>query len=132
MMKDVDTTRVIGRKPSFARWSNIVLGSWLFASAWIFAMSEAARANTMIVGLCIASIALIAIFMPAVRWFNTLLGTWLIIASTVVFPNASAIAIANNLIVACIVVVLSLPRDYAQHDAVDRPYVRRWARHRAR
>ncbi len=63
-----------------ARIVNIVLGIWLFVSAFIWPHSYAQMTNTWIVGLLCVAFALIAMRVPEVRYLNTLLAVWLFIS----------------------------------------------------
>jgi hypothetical protein len=129
MMRDPGTTRVVGRRPPFTRWLNILLGAWLVISAWVWAVPNNSRANMMIVGICITAVALFATFMPALRRLNTLLAVWLLVSSAAIFTGAPQVVTWSNIIVAIAVLVASIPRDEGR---ADKDYVQRWERHRAR
>ena len=62
-----------------ARLANLILGAWLFASAFIWPHTSASRMNTWIVGLAIAVIAAVAL--RVARILNSVLSMWLIMSS---------------------------------------------------
>ena len=105
----IETTRIEGRRFSVPRWLNIILGGWLLASAFVWPQTDAVRANHVIVGMLIATIAFYAIFVPAARRLNTVLAAWLL-ASTVVLDHVSPLTIWNGVAVAIVVFIASLPR----------------------
>lgn len=63
-----------------ARIVNIVLGVWLFISAFIWPHSYAQMTNTWIVGVLVVAFSLIAMRVPEVRYLNTILAVWLFIS----------------------------------------------------
>lgn len=90
-----------------ARIANVVLGVWLFISAFIWPHTQAQMTNTWIVGALIAIFALVAMRAPQARYVNTALAIWLFI-SVWVLPVESTATLWNNAIVAIAVFVLSL------------------------
>jgi len=133
MANELETTRLIGRRFPVARWLTIVMAAWLFASTWVWARPYDARANSMIVALCMTAVALYAMFMPALRRLNTALALWLLISTLFVFAHTTPFTMWNEVIVALVVGIASLPKDVRTADSADeRAFVARWARHRAR
>jgi len=90
-----------------SRYLNIIVGLWLFASAFLWRHSAAQFTNTWVMGIVVAAIAAIALSWPAIRYLNTLAGAWLII-SAFALPTITAGTRWNNFIVGIVVVVLSL------------------------
>lgn len=92
---------------SWPRWISLVLGVWLFISAFLWPHSPASYTNTWVVGALIALAALGALFSPPVRWANTVLAIWLFI-STLVIDHVTVATAWNNAIVAVVVFFVSL------------------------
>jgi phosphoglycerol transferase MdoB-like AlkP superfamily enzyme len=63
-----------------ARIANVVLGVWLFISAFLWPHSYAQRTNTWILGALCVAFALIAMRVAEARYLNTLLAIWLFIS----------------------------------------------------
>lgn len=93
--------------PKLARWGNVVLGVWLFVSAFLWRHTSAQYADTWIMGLVTVAVALIAVGATGFRFLNTVAGAWLMI-SVFVLPITSAATRWNNYIVGFGIVVLSL------------------------
>ncbi len=92
---------------AWPRAANIVLGAWLFISAFIWPHTQSSATNTWIVGLLIAIVGIVALYVPWVRWLNAVLAVWLFI-STLIFPHVVAATMWNNTIVAILVFLLAL------------------------
>ncbi len=103
-----------GENFAWPRWLNLVLGVWLFISAFIWPHTAASQTNTWIVGILIAIFAIAAMFAPAVRWVNTVLAVWLFV-STLFIQHVTAGTAWNNCIVAVIVFFVSLAPSEALH-----------------
>src|SRR5512146_2183812 len=86
---------------------NVVLGIWLFVSAFIWAHAPAQQTNTWILGLLCVIFALIAMSSPPARWLNTALSIWLFI-SVWALPHDNLGTQWNNALVAIAIFVLSL------------------------
>ncbi len=99
------------RSPSrgnMARYANIILGVWLFISAFAWTHSSAQMTNTWIVGVIGVIVAGVAAFAaPQARYLNTLLAVWLFISSFAL-PTVSSGTIWNNVIVSILMFVFSL------------------------
>lgn len=89
-----------------ARVANIVLGVWLFLSAFVWQHSGASQTNSWILGVIIAVVAGIAMAQPAVRWVNALAAVWLFI-STFVIPHVTTATMWHNAILAIAVFALT-------------------------
>lgn len=92
---------------SFARWTNVVLGAWLFASAFLWRHTEASFFNTWIVGVIIVAVALGAMAVPALRYVNTAVAMYLFLTSIFV-PHVFLASAWHNGIVAVAVFLVSL------------------------
>lgn len=99
------------RTPEGARIINIVVGAWVFVSAFIWMHAGADLTNTWIVGLAIAVIAAIGLGVPQIRFVNTALAIWLFI-SAFALPTVLSATVWNNAIAAIIVFIASLVGDY--------------------
>lgn len=93
--------------PTGARIANIVLGVWLFISAFLWPHTQAQLTNSWVVGLAIIAVALIALAAPPVKYINTALAIWLFI-SVWALPAEAAGTQWNNAIVAILVFLFSL------------------------
>jgi hypothetical protein len=87
----------------------MVLGIWLFISAFVLPHFTASKANTWIVGVLIVLTSAIAVRKPNVRWSNTALAIWLVMSTALLWP-ATAQAFWNNVIVGFLVFGFSLMR----------------------
>jgi SPW repeat len=90
-----------------SRYLNIIVGIWLFVSAFVWRHSAAQFTNTWVMGIIVAAVAALALTWPTIRYLNTLAGAWLII-SAFALPTITAGTRWNNFIVGIVVVVLSL------------------------
>lgn len=92
---------------SAPRILNVLLGAWLFISAFAWPHTEAQRTSTWIVGALCVFFALVATAVPWTRYLNTLLAIWLFISAWAL-PSLSVGTIWNNAIVAIVIFILSL------------------------
>ena len=110
-MANMNETTVLRTGPTAgapgARYINLLLSAWLFASAWVWVHSLAQETNTWACGIAGAVFALIALSVPAVRYLNTLLSIWLFI-SAFVLPTSNSTTVWNNALVAVAMFVVSL------------------------
>jgi hypothetical protein len=90
-----------------ARISNIVLGGWLFVSAFLWTHTPTDRVSSWVVGLAIVAFAVIATTIPAARWVNRALAVWVFI-SAFALPHLHAGTRWNEVIVALFVFVLTI------------------------
>ncbi len=94
-----------------ARTLNVILGIWLFISAFVWPHTSSQFANTWILGVLCVVFALIAMRSPPVRWLNTILAIWLFI-SAFALPHQLIGTVWNNALVAIAIFILSLiPND---------------------
>jgi len=92
---------------TWARWLNILIGVWLFISAFAWQHSMASRTNSWICGILVVVFAAMALAYPAVRYLNTILGIWLIVAGCALHHVASGTQ-WNNIIIGAVVLLVSL------------------------
>ena len=94
-----------------ARIVNIVLGIWLFVSAFIWPHTYAQMTNTWILGALTVIFALSAMRVPETRYINTVLAVWLVI-SVWALPSMNLATQWNNAIVAIAIFFVSLAPGY--------------------
>jgi len=92
---------------SLARWVNVVVGSWLFISAWLLPASTWQRINQGLLGMAIFFVAFLAMAYLRCRLVNTLLGIWAIV-SPFVLALAASLAAVNQVAFGFVVLVASL------------------------
>ncbi|HXU01663.1 MAG TPA: SPW repeat protein [Polyangia bacterium] len=93
------------------RYANILLGLWLFISAFAWPHSHASFTNTWIMGIIVAFVALLALSIRQVRFVNTVSGIWLVVSAFLLprLRGADGVGtVLNNLIVGILVFGLSL------------------------
>lgn len=90
-----------------ARIANIILGAWLFISAFIWPHSPQQYTNAWLVGLLVMAVAIIAFWAPQVRYLNTLLAIWLFISAWSL-PRMTAGTAWNHALVAIAIFIASL------------------------
>jgi hypothetical protein len=90
-----------------ARTLNVMIGVWLFVSAFAWRHTPASFTNTWIVGLLVAVFALVAMRSPPARWVNTALSIWLFVAAFLL-PHVSNGSVWNNALCAMAIFILSL------------------------
>src|SRR5919206_2465218 len=78
-----------------ARWLNLLLGIWLFISAFVWDHTPAERTNTWILGVLCVVFALCAMSISTARWLNTALAVWLFI-SVWALPHRELATMWNN------------------------------------
>jgi hypothetical protein len=95
-------------KPNWARILNVILGVWLFISAFAWPHTSAQFTNTWILGVLAVIFALVAAYAaPQARYLNTLLAIWLFI-SAFALPRLNVGTVWNNVIVAILMFIFSL------------------------
>jgi hypothetical protein len=95
-----------------ARVINIIVGIWLFISAFVWPHTYSQMTNTWIVGVLCVAFALIAMRVPEARYLNTILAVWLFI-SVWALPTIRSGTAWNNVIMAIIMFFASLAPGYA-------------------
>ena len=86
---------------------NVILGVWLFISAFVWPHTTSQMTNTWICGVLAVVFALVAMAVPWVRYLNTLLAIWLFISAWAL-PSRSPGTIWNNVLVAIAIFIVSL------------------------
>lgn len=94
-----------------ARAVNIVVGVWLFISAFIWPHSQAQMTNTWIVGLLAVVFAIAAMRAEQARYLNTILAVWLFI-SVWALPSLNLGTMWNNALAAIVMFFASLAPTY--------------------
>ena len=108
MAIDVGTRSGMARNENSAyRGMNIILGIWLFISAFIWQHTPAQFTNTWIMGVIITVFGLIALSVPNARYVNTVASIWLFISAWMLRPERAG-TVWNNVIVALLVFFISL------------------------
>ena len=92
---------------NMARGFTLLLGVWLFISAFIWPHTEAQMTNTWICGVLAVIFAAVAMRAPQARYVNTILAIWLFI-SAFALTSESIGTVWNNVIVAIAIFVSSL------------------------
>jgi len=93
--------------PPWPRYINALVGTWLFASTFLWRHTPSAQTNTWLIGLMMATAALWAVRTPAIRWFNTALAVWLAL-STFAISEARPLTYYHNFGVAIVAFVVSV------------------------
>jgi len=89
------------------RIATVVLGAWLFISAFLLPYSGAQFTNAWIVGLAVVIFSLVGIASVPARFLITLAAIWLFL-SVWILSGASSGARWNSAIVAVLLFILSL------------------------
>jgi hypothetical protein len=88
------------------RFANIVMGAWLFVSAFIWSHDASSRVNTLVLGLLIATIGALSTLKSSARLLNVVAAVWLFFSTLWIF-HPSSTAGWNNAIVALLVFAIS-------------------------
>jgi hypothetical protein len=86
---------------------NVVLGVWLFASAFLWQHSLPTFINALVVGIVMVVSAIVAMRWPAARIVDTAAGVWLI-ASLFAWPSLAPATAWNNFFVGAAVALVSI------------------------
>ncbi len=97
------------RSPVGIRGLNVLLGAWLFASAFLWPHHDNEAFNEWLCGLFISASALCAFWAPPFRWVNAGIAVWLA-ASTLILGYASRVTRIHDLVLAGAVFVISMVR----------------------
>jgi hypothetical protein len=89
------------------RYCNMLLGLWLFFSAFVWAHTPGNRINTCLVGLFVGTAATLAAGASVIRRLTAALACWLMFTTLVVYPARPA-TFWNNLIMAALILGVSL------------------------
>jgi hypothetical protein len=99
-----------------ARWLRLLLGCWLFLSAFLWHHGSAQFANTWIVGVVMVALSVLALLGQRwARYLNAIAAVWLFFA-TLLLPDIRLGTLWNNCLVAMAVFVISmLPAEFGRH-----------------
>lgn len=97
----------------WARVVNLVIGVWLFISAFVWPHTVQSRTNTWVLGLLVVVFALVSMAQPTARWLNTLAAIWLFFSTLAIFHTEAA-TVWNNVIVAIVVFAVSFIGGYGE------------------
>jgi hypothetical protein len=103
-----------GHESARPQYLNIILGIWLFISAFIWPHAPALRTNTWILGIIITAVSVVALRTPAARGVNAVAAAWLFFSS-LAMTHVSVGTVWNNVLVAIAVFVLSLVPERGFH-----------------
>lgn len=98
---------------SWGRIFSIVLGIWLFFSAFAWEHTQSQFANTWITAQFVVLIGLLSLAFPRARFFNVAVAIWLFFSSFF-FPSTGE-TMWNNCIVAILLLAASLMREAGAH-----------------
>lgn len=90
-----------------ARVVNLVLGVWLFISAFAWPHASAQSTNTWLMGVLCVIFAVGAMIVPWMRYLNTVLAIWLFISAWAL-PAGTPGTTWNNVLVSIAIFVVSL------------------------
>lgn len=97
-----------GGGTSAVKWAELVLGAWLFASAFLLPHSGQSFGNTWVVGLMTVVVAVISFFgSHKLLRPNAVFSAWLLV-STMLVPYASSVTRLHNALIAIALIILSL------------------------
>jgi hypothetical protein len=110
-----------------ARFIELMLGTWLLASALLVTYTDEQRVNVGAVGALMIVVALVAIFVDErARLANLALAAWLIVSSFAL-PSAGTEPIVTNLVVALLAFGLATVPSYGPPRWLERWQHRRFA-----
>lgn len=89
------------------RTLNVLLGIWLFISAFAWSHSAAQQTNTWTLAVLCVVFAVLAMHLAQVRYLNTALAVWLFISAFALATRSHG-TLWNNALVAIAVFVVSL------------------------
>lgn len=90
-----------------ARYVNIILGVWLFISAFLWIHSAEQYTNTWVSGVLCAAFAAVALRVQWMRYLNTALAVWLFLSAWAL-PTVSTATVWNNVLVSIAIFIVSL------------------------
>jgi hypothetical protein len=90
-----------------ARTLSLILGLWLFVSAFAFHRTPSAFTSAWVVGLASAFAAIAAMTRAPARYANTFLATWLVV-SAFALPNRSPASFWHDVTIGLVMLLLSL------------------------
>jgi hypothetical protein len=100
-MRDLNTARII----------SLILGAWLFISAFIWPHSASQLNNTWILGALVVVFTIVSMKVPEVRYLNAVVAVWLFI-SVWALPTYELGTQWNNALCAIAIFFVSLAPGY--------------------
>ncbi len=97
------------RSPVRIRGVNVLLGVWLFASAFLWPHQDNVAFNDWVVGVVVAASALCAVWAPPFRWVNAGAAVWLGF-SALEFVYHSTFTRLHDLVLAVAIFAIALVR----------------------
>lgn len=100
---------------------HLAVAGWLMVSAFVLPHSSATAWNSIVVAVLVAAVALlafVAVGRPGVKYGLSVLAIWLF-ASTMFMPHESLGTVFNDVLVACVLALVSLLPSHrwaAHHD----------------
>jgi hypothetical protein len=88
------------------RMINVLLGVWLFVSAFLWAHATPEQTNTAVLGALCVLFALIGTAVPWARYLNSLLAIWLFVSAWAI-PVERIATTWNNALVAIAIFIVS-------------------------
>ena len=82
---------------------------WVFISAFLWPHTLGERTDTWIIGVLIAIVSVVAMFLPAARLLNTLLAVWLFFATWIIGHASPATAWSNTFAALAVFVMAHVP-----------------------
>ena len=100
-------TATSGDNANAARWANLILGSWLFVSAFLWPHTRDLQTDTWLVGMFVVTFSLLAMSLPGARKLNAVAAVWLLL-STILLGRSTPGTLVHNVILAVAIFGLSL------------------------
>ena len=89
------------------RYGNVVLGVWLFISAFLWRHTQVQFTNTWILGVIVVVATLLSLRVSGLRIVDTLAGIWLFVTAFAM-PTLHIGTVWNNAVVGALVFLVSL------------------------
>jgi hypothetical protein len=90
-----------------ARYVNIILGAWLFISAFLWHHSPSEYINAWLIGLLVVLTAFVGFWVEQVRYVNTALAVWLFLSAWAL-PRLTVGTTWNHALVGIAIFIASL------------------------
>jgi hypothetical protein len=81
-----------------ARIFNILMGLWLFASAFIFPQARGQWASTAICGALVSLFAVVTSYNRRARWITAAVGLLVVVLAFALYPLGSATFLHNGIV----------------------------------
>lgn len=113
------------RQRHWQETGSLIVGVWLFMSPWIFRFfnwAEMDTVNFMVMGVAIATIAVLAMYMHALweDWVTLALGGWMMISPWVLGFTDNAVAFVDAVVAGAFVVGIALSATYRDKHREDK------------